>query len=156
MEPKDLAYEIARVIDERKGHDIVLLDLRGISDITEFFLVATGDNARMVDGIVDEVENRLRPHGVRALAVEGREDNTWDLMDFGSLIVHVFQPEARAYYRLERLWGDAPRIEFEEGLPVSQEPTGSDRQSPDSESADADALDAAEAAAAVAEGLIAD
>ena len=97
MEPQDLAYEIARIIDERKGHDIVILDLSGVSDIAERFVIATGDNNRMVDAIVDEIENQLREKGIRAFAIEGREDNTWDLMDFGHVIVHIFQPEARAF-----------------------------------------------------------
>ncbi len=147
MEPKDLAFEIARIIDDRKGHDIAILDLRGISDIAEFFVVATGDNNRMVDAIVDEIENRLRPAGVFAYAIEGREDNTWDLMDFGSVIVHVFQPEARAFYRLERLWGDAPHLEYEDGRVSEGATVTPDRQSADSESADRDAFDAALAAA---------
>lgn len=147
MEPKDLAFEIARIIDDRKGHDIAILDLRGISDIAEFFVVATGDNNRMVDAIVDEIENRLRPAGVFAYAIEGREDNTWDLMDFGSVIVHVFQPEARAFYRLERLWGDAPRLEYEDGRVSEGATVTPDRQSADSEDADRDAFDAALAAA---------
>lgn len=150
MEPRDLAFEIARIIDDRKGHDIAILDLRGISDITEFFVIATGDNNRMVDAIVDEIENRLRPVGIHAYAIEGREGeerNTWDLMDFGPVIVHVFQPAARAFYRLERLWGDAPRIEYEDGRIVDGFTVIPDRQSADSENADRDALDAALAAA---------
>lgn len=147
MESKDLAFEIARIIDDRKGHDIAILDLRGVSDMAEFFVVATGDNNRMVDAIVDEIENRLRVQDVRAFAIEGREDNTWDLMDFGSVIVHVFQPEARSFYRLERLWGDAPRIEFVDGAISEATTATTDRQSLDSESADRDAFDAAMAAA---------
>lgn len=147
MESKDLAFEIARIIDDRKGHDIVLLDLRGVADIAEFFVIATGDSNRMVDAIVDEIENRLRPHDIRAFAIEGREDNTWDLMDFGSVVVHVFQPEARSFYRLERLWGDAPRIEYNEGDVTETAPSETDRQSADSENADQDAFDAAVAAA---------
>lgn len=147
MEPKDLCYEIARIIDDRKGHDIAILDLREVSDIAEYFVIATGDNNRMVDAIVDEIENRLRPAGIHAFAIEGREDNTWDLMDFGNVIVHVFQPEARAFYRLERLWGDAPRIEYEDGRITEGATVDSDRQSAESENADQDAFDAAVAAA---------
>ena len=153
MESKDLAFEIARIIDEHQGQDIVMLDLRGVTDITEFFVIATGRNNRAVDAIVDEIENRLRPSDIRAFAIEGREDNVWDLMDFGNVIVHVFQPEARDYYRLERLWGDARRIEFVEGTVSEFEPVEADRQDADSLSADRDAL---EAAIAAAEELIAE
>ncbi len=127
MDSKELALEIARIADDRMGHDVVVLDLRGIADISDFFVIATGDNNRMVDAIVDEIENRLRPLGVTAFAIEGREDNTWDLMDFGSVFVHVFQPAARDFYRLERLWGDAPRLEYLDGAAVAVEPLGSDR-----------------------------
>ena len=148
MEFKDLAFEIARIIDDRKGHDIVIMDLRGVSDITEFFVIATADNNRAVDAVIDEIENRLRPLDIRAFAIEGREDNVWDLMDFGGVIVHVFQPEARNFYRLERLWGDAPRIEFEDGAVVTEVAGDeADRQSAESESADRDAYEAAVAAA---------
>lgn len=147
MESKDLAFEIARIIDSRMGHDIAIIDLRGLTDVAEFFVIATGDNNRMVDAIVDEIENRLRPQGIRAFAIEGREDNTWDLMDFGGVLVHVFQPEARAFYRLERLWGDAPRLEFADGDVTACEACESDRQSAESENADQDAFEAAVAAA---------
>ena len=115
MEPKELALDIARIIDEKKGHDIVALELAGISDIADYFVIATADNNRLVDAIVDEIENQLRPKGELPFAIEGRQDNVWALMDFGSVIVHVFQPQARDFYRLERLWGDAPRILFEDG-----------------------------------------
>lgn len=153
MESQDLAYEIARIIDDKKGHDIVVLDLAGISDIAEAFVIATGDNNRMVDAIVDEIENRLREKGICAFAVEGREDNTWALMDFGAVIVHVFQPQARSFYRLERLWGDAPRFAYAEGELVPEDAPGHDRQDPDSQNADKDAF---EAALKAAERLIVD
>lgn len=128
MESKELALEIARIADEKKGHDVVILDLRGIADIAEFFVIATADNGRLVDAIVDEVENRLRPEGAVAFAIEGRDDNTWALMDFGQVMVHVFQPEPRAFYRLERLWGDAPRIELVEGDIVEVPGAKADRE----------------------------
>ena len=147
MESKDLAYEIARIIDDKKGHDIVILDLKGVCDIAEFFVIATGDNNRMVDAIVDEVENRLREKDIRPFAIEGREDNTWDLMDFGNIIVHVFQPEARDFYRLDRLWGDAPRLSYVDGELAEEEPLEHDRQDPASEDADYDAYMAARQAA---------
>jgi ribosome-associated protein len=147
VESKDLAFELARIIDSKKGHDIVIIDLRGIADVADYFVVATGDNNRQVDAIVDEIENVLRDKGLRAFAVEGRPDNTWDLMDFGDVMVHVFQPDARRFYRLERLWGDAPRVEYVEGDVVDVEATGSDRQDPESLNAVQDAFDAAVAAA---------
>ncbi|MBR2834515.1 MAG: ribosome silencing factor [Coriobacteriales bacterium] len=112
MDARELALEIAKIADEKNGTDIVILDLRGISDVADFFVIATGANNRLVDALVDEVENQLRPKGVSAFAIEGRQDNTWALMDFGAVIAHFFQPDTRALYRLERLWGDAGRIEL--------------------------------------------
>ena len=149
MESQDLAYEIARVIDDKKGHDIVILDLKDVCDIAEYFVIATGDNNRMVDAIVDEIENRLREKDIHAFAIEGREDNTWDLMDFGHVIVHVFQPEARAFYRLDRLWGDAPRMTYVDGVLEEEAPGSHDRQDPASENADRDAYLAARKAASL-------
>lgn len=146
MNSQELAYEVARIIDEKLGHDILIIDLRGIADIADFFVIGTGDNNRKVDAIVDEIENQLRPKDVRAIAIDGREDNTWDILDFGSVIAHVFQPEARAFYRLEKLWADAPRVEYSEGVITDLGKGTSDRQSAESEDADADA----EAAAAIA------
>lgn len=143
VESKDLAYEIARIIDEKKGHDITILDLRDVCDIAEYFVIATGDNNRMVDAIVDEVENCLREKDIRPFAIEGREDNTWDLLDFGHVIVHVFQPEARDFYRLDRLWGDAPRLYYVDGELEEGQPVAHDRQDRDSENADRDAYLAA-------------
>ena len=114
MEPKELAETIARIADDKQARDIEIFDLRGLCDITDFFVICTGGNARHVDSVVDEVENVLRPQGERAFAVEGRPDCEWLLMDFGQVVVHVFQPDARAYYRLERMWGDAPRADMDE------------------------------------------
>ncbi len=145
MNSQELAYEVARIIDSKVGHDILIIDLRGIADIAEFFVIATGDNNRQVDAIVDEIENQLRPKDVRAIAIDGREDNTWDILDFGSVIAHVFQPQARAFYRLEKLWADAPCTEFADGVATPRNSGTADRQSAESEDADADA------AAAVAE-----
>lgn len=127
MDPKELAYTIARIIDDKQGKDITILDLRGMADIADYFVIATGMNKRLVDALADEVENVLRPMGEKAFAVEGREECTWLLMDFGPVIVHLFQPEARGFYRLERLWGDAPRSVFLDGE-VIESPAEAARQ----------------------------
>lgn len=115
MEALELVNEICRIIDEKQGSDIVVQNLQGLSDVAEYFIIATGANNRQVDGMADEIENVLRPLGERAFAIEGREECTWLLMDFGTVLVHLFQPETRNFYRLERLWGDAPRATFADG-----------------------------------------
>lgn len=147
MEPLELVGAIARIIDEKQGTDIVVQDLRGLSDITDYFVIASGANARLVDAIADEIENDLRPLGERAFAIEGREECTWLLMDFGPVLVHLFQPETRAFYRLERLWGDAPRLTFADGELRTEQPAEADEQATEA---------AEERASLIAEDLVGD
>lgn len=112
------AQEVARVAAEamsaKKAEDITVLDLTELSDVCDYFVIATGANNRQVDTLVDEVEEKVaascREH---PFSIEGRDQRTWILMDYGSVVVHVFTPEARDYYRLERLWGDACSVDFE-------------------------------------------
>lgn len=123
--PLELALAAATAADAKKATDICLIDLSGSSDVCDYFLVASAPNRRLVDAVVDEVEERVRLNcGERPLSVEGREELSWVLVDYGAVVVHVFQPEARDYYRLERLWGDAPRVplDLEGALPVESAP----------------------------------
>lgn len=110
----EVAHVAAVAADEKKGEDIQVLDLTGLSDVCDFFVIATGSNKRLVDAIVDEVEERVaKACGEHPFSIEGRDEREWVLMDYGSIIVHVFTPEARDYYRLEKLWGDAPVVSGE-------------------------------------------
>ncbi len=114
-EPLDLALGIARAAAARKASELIILDLTGVSDVTDYFVICSANTARQADAVMDEVEERCREDlGVKPYAIEGRENKNWILMDYGSVVVHVFLPEAREYYRLERLWGDAPRLELSE------------------------------------------
>jgi len=93
----------------------VLLDLRGLSDFTDYFLICHGQSERQVLAIVDHIEERLaREAGRRPQHVEGRRGGDWVLMDYVDFVVHVFREERRDFYRLERLWGDAPTIDLSE------------------------------------------
>ena len=110
-------YELTRIAalaaDEKKATDIVVLDLTGVSDVCDYFLICTAANARQLDAVVEEIEEKVKLNcGLNALSHEGRAGASWILLDFGSLVVHAFLPEARDYYRLERLWGDAPQVDF--------------------------------------------
>ncbi len=96
---------------EKQASDIVLLDLRKVTDFTDYFLICTGSVDVHARAIVDHIEDELRKIGWKPIHVEGAETGKWILMDYVHLVVHVFQPEARKYYSLERLWGDAPQIE---------------------------------------------
>ena len=93
--------------------DTIILDVGELIVITDYFLVTSGRNDRQVRAIVDEISRRVRESGGNAKQVEGLQDASWVLLDYGDFIVHVFSAEAREYYALERLWGDARRIDWE-------------------------------------------
>lgn len=104
----------------KSGYDIVILDVGPIISIIECFVLVSARNTRQVRTIVDDVEQSLREHdGARPIGIEGRDDSSWVLLDFGDIVVHVFLDETRAFYDLDRLWADAPRIPFEEPRAVA-------------------------------------
>ena len=111
--PADLKRALAAVVD-KKALDVVLLDLRKASAFTDFFLICTGANARQVKAIADGVDEVLRESGVRPALVEGYERAEWVLIDCFDFIVHIFLPATRAFYDLERLWGEARRLDIRE------------------------------------------
>ena len=116
---KKLTGEIAKAVRaalDKKAMEVVVLDLRQTPAFTDFFLLCSGQNQRQVHAIADAVEEALRAARVRPNHVEGYDRGDWVLMDFFSFIVHIFTPQTREFYSLERLWGDAERIE------VSDEP----------------------------------
>ena len=107
------SYRLMHGVLESLAGRVGILDLSGVSDVCEAIVAATATNSRLADSVVDEVEERVRQSfGVSPLSIEGRSDGRWILIDYGSVIVHLFTPEARDFYRIERLWGDAPRIEL--------------------------------------------
>ena len=111
---EDVARSAAQAAYDKKAEDIAVIDLTELSDVCDYFVIATGSNNRQVDAVVDEVEEQVaKAHGEHPFSIEGREERSWVLMDYGSVIVHVFTPEAREYYRLEKLWGDAPVLELQ-------------------------------------------
>lgn len=112
--PLELARVAALAADSKKADDVVLLDLSSLTDVCDYFLVCSGDNPRQVDAIVDEVREKVSANcGVSPLSCEGREGLSWVLVDYGSVVVHVFRRETREFYRLENLWGDAARVPLE-------------------------------------------
>jgi ribosome-associated protein len=98
---------VAAALD-KKAENVRVLCLRPVSDFADYFLICTGTNDRQVQAIADAVQDALRAEGVRPLHVEGERVGAWVLVDYGDLVVHVFQPEPRGFYGLERLWSDAP------------------------------------------------
>lgn len=98
----------AELLFDRKAVDVALLDLRGISSATDFFLLASGRSDVHVTAIADHLVDELKREGVRPVGVEGLRGGRWVLVDYVDFVVHVFHPAAREFYQLERLWGDAP------------------------------------------------
>jgi ribosome-associated protein len=117
---KRLTGDVARAVKaalDKKAQDVVVLDLRQTPAFTDFFVLCSGTNPRQVKAIADAVEEALRAVKVRPAHVEGYDRAEWVLMDFFSFIVHVFTPQTRQFYSLERLWGDANRIEVSDAPP---------------------------------------
>ena len=100
---------------EKKALDPTVLDLRGISSFTDFFLIFTGANRRQVQAISDEIVEQMKRHGSPAARVEGYQNAEWILIDYGDFVVHVFEEKARRFYDLERLWREASRLDVSPG-----------------------------------------
>ena len=103
---RELAIIAAQAADEKKATDILVQDVAELVGETDFFVIATASNSRQVNSIVDAIKEDLPFH------VEGTQDGSWSLLDYGQIVVHVFQPETREYYRLEELWNDAPVLDL--------------------------------------------
>ncbi len=101
-----------KVSQQKKAEDIVVLNLRDLSSFTDYFIIMTGNSRKQNLAICESVEKELKKESVRPLSIEGRENAEWILMDYGYFIIHIFSKEVREYYYLEKLWGDAPRIDY--------------------------------------------
>ncbi len=99
-----------RAASDKKAHDLVVIDLRPVATFTDFFLIASGTNARQVQAIADEVTERLKREGTRAERIEGYKTAEWVLVDYGDFICHIFEDKARRFYDLERLWREGVRV----------------------------------------------
>lgn len=109
---KEQALVAARAIDEKKGTDIVIQDVSDLLNVTDYFVICTAANNRRVDAIAEEVEEQLfKDFGIKPVSIEGLDESEWVLMDYGPIVVHIFQPGSRDYYRLEQLWDAAPTVD---------------------------------------------
>lgn len=109
MEAKELARLTAELALSKKAMDVVILDLTGLSDATNFFVICTGETDTQVKAITDAISDGTREQGAKVWRREGLSNLQWTLLDYVDVVVHVFQPKVRQYYDIERLWGDAPR-----------------------------------------------
>ena len=117
MDSRELAILSARAMDQRKGSKITVLKLEDLSNITDFFVVGTGASRIQTRALADHIEDVLEKAGVRPKRIEGRQEGRWILMDYESVIIHIFQEDERNFYNLERLWADAPALDPEEVFP---------------------------------------
>lgn len=113
QDARTCALIAAKAADEKKATDIMVQEVGGLIGVTEYFVIVTAANNRQVNAIIDEIEQNCRLEGgVKPLHCETSSDGSWSLLDYGSFVVHVFQPETREYYRLEALWNDAPVVDL--------------------------------------------
>ena len=103
----------ARTARDHKARDIVVLDMRGLHPLYDYFLVCTGTSRRQIHTLAEEIDDALRAVGDRRQGIEGYQASKWVVQDYGDMLVHVFDPDTRAYYSLEELWADAPRVDWE-------------------------------------------
>ena len=112
---RECAIVAARAADAKKATDIMVQNVTDLVSVTDYFVIATAANNRQVDAIIEAIEEAERKEcGVKPISREGTEDGIWALLDYGAFVVHVFQPEARDYYKLELLWNSAPIVDLAE------------------------------------------
>ena len=112
LTPQKIAYEVTKALDAKKGMDIKLLKIDRVSSLADYFLICTGTSNTHVKTLCDYAEYTLEELGEKMLGREGHRGNTWELLDFGSVVVHIFTPDAREFYSLDRLWGDAEVVDL--------------------------------------------
>lgn len=109
----DRAIQCAQVAEDHKGKDILVLDLRGLTPIFDFFVIATGASRRHIHTLAEEIDAALAAQGEKRRSIQGYQASRWVVQDYGDVLVHIFDSDARDYYGLEDLWADAPRIDWQ-------------------------------------------
>jgi ribosome-associated protein len=112
LDPGQLARAAVDAASDKKASDVILLDIRGVSTIADYFVICSGNNTRQLQAIADAVKEQLEKQGAKLLHREGVAETGWLLLDFGDVIVHIFGTKEREYYRLERLWNDAKTVVY--------------------------------------------
>ena len=112
LSPKEIAYAVTKALDEKKGMNIKLLKIDKVSSLADYFLICTGTSNTHVRTLCDYAEYTLEQLGEPMLGREGHRGNAWELLDYGTIVIHVFTEEAREFYSLERLWADAETVDI--------------------------------------------
>ncbi|MCR4923563.1 MAG: ribosome silencing factor [Lachnospiraceae bacterium] len=111
MDCKKLISIALKAIDDKKGKDVVVLDIKDISILADYFIIASCMNKNQTEAMVEEIIEKLHKEEINIRAMEGRSDSGWILMDYQDVIIHIFDEESRSFYDLERIWGDSKRVE---------------------------------------------
>lgn len=122
MNSKDLAGKITKLIFNKKGYDVKILDLMNLASFADYFVICSADSDTQVKAIADEIDNELRDEGIKFWHKEGYKALSWVLMDYVDVVVHIFKKDAREFYKLEKLWGDAPTEDVEDPAAVDIDP----------------------------------
>ena len=120
MQGRQLAERISQLILEKRGNDILILDLRGLRAATDYFVICSVDSEAQARAVLEHIQDELIYQTIKPWHIEGVKSSNWILMDFVDVVVHIFRPEARDFYGLERLWGDAEFIEIRENHETSR------------------------------------
>jgi ribosome-associated protein len=110
------AKACARIADDNRAKEILVLDLRQVTPLIDFFVIATATARRQSSAIAIEIDQAMKKQGEAKLGLEGSEEGRWILIDYGDFVVHIFSPEDRAFYALEEIWGDAPQLDLNEPI----------------------------------------
>ncbi|MGD9559111.1 MAG: ribosome silencing factor [Oscillospiraceae bacterium] len=113
MEALELAKKIVGILDNKKAQDIKLLKVEDLTVLADYFVIASGSSSTQVGALTDEVDFQLGQAGVQPLRIEGAKTRSWVLLDYGAVVVHIFYPEQREFYALERMWADAETVEID-------------------------------------------
>jgi ribosome-associated protein len=116
MTTQQIVHKIAKLAWDKKGQDIVIMDLRKLTNVTDFFVLVSGESELHIKALFEHIENELKKNQVKAWHKEGIQKLSWVLLDYIDIVVHIFKPESRDYYSLEKLWADAKITKFEENV----------------------------------------
>ncbi len=108
------ARAAAKIAEDNRAKDVLLLDLRGVTPLLDFFVIATANSRRQANAIASEIDAEMKKIGELKLGLEGSEEGRWILIDYGDFVVHIFSGDGRSYYALEEIWGDAPRLSWKD------------------------------------------
>lgn len=136
----ELARRAAQIVEENRGKQIVLLDVRGATSLVDYFVIATAGSRRQANATASDIDAAMKRIGELKLGIEGSEEGRWILLDYGDFVVHLFSDEARSYYDLDAIWGDAPKLEWadpDRPVPPSRQNLSSAAAEPRSDEPDA-------------------